>query len=223
MIYFYVLLFAADMEDMLLVHIELLPERHHIVSLDKSRYFSSSTNPLGYPRVWREYKKMTPNTFEWLYLTVTERHNMNRCVSRIWSWMKIFREERPCEEDPGRSYDFMVCVKNSQAELNSHHKRIIIYCVNHKGTNLRKLHNYVIYTNLSNIGPLHRPPHSFSYNDNKTCLESKWWQAQEVGCRPGWEEWSDNSWPLCSQVSNCKMYLSPIVKCIWLQFSNIFV
>ena len=116
MIYFYVLLFAADMEDMLLVHIELLPERHHIVSLDKSRYFSSSTNPLGYPRVWREYKKMTPNTFEWLYLTVTERHNMNRCVSRIWSWMKIFREEQPCEEDPGRSYDFMVCVKNSQAE-----------------------------------------------------------------------------------------------------------
>ena len=85
----------------------------------------------------------------------------------------IEREEQPCEKDPDGSYNFMVCVKNSQAELNSHHKRIIIYCVNHKGTNLRKLHNYVIYTNLSNIGPLHRPPHSFSYNDNKTCLESK--------------------------------------------------
>ena len=42
------------------------------------RYFSASTNPLGFPRVWKEYKKLTKNTFEWLYLTVTERHNMNR-------------------------------------------------------------------------------------------------------------------------------------------------
>ena len=156
--------------------------------MNVSRYFSSSTNPLGYPRVWREYKKLTGDTFEWLYLTVTERHNMNRwrwhsssslqwfwhfistlylCVSwmikirpgllsyyqndltfvrdRIpdvrynqserggayklweftilwWNWndhlwqMKIFREERPCEEDPDGDYDFMVCVKNSQAE-----------------------------------------------------------------------------------------------------------
>ena len=28
----------------------------------------------------------------------------------------IKREERPCEEDPDGSYDFMVCVKNSQVE-----------------------------------------------------------------------------------------------------------
>ena len=39
-----------------------------------------------------------------------------------WNWndhlwqVKIFREERPCEEDPDGNYDFMVCVKNSQAE-----------------------------------------------------------------------------------------------------------
>ena len=47
------------------------------------RYFSASTNPLGFPRVWKEYKKLTKNTFEWLYLTVTERHNMNRWY--FWS------------------------------------------------------------------------------------------------------------------------------------------
>ena len=47
------------------------------------RYFSSSTNPLGYPRVWLEYKKLAGDTFEWLYLTVTERHNMNRLKTVI--------------------------------------------------------------------------------------------------------------------------------------------
>ena len=49
-----------------------------IFPMNNCRYFSASTNPLGFPRVWKEYKKLTKNTFEWLYLTVTERHNMNR-------------------------------------------------------------------------------------------------------------------------------------------------
>ena len=31
-------------------------------------------------------------------------------------------------------------------------------------------------------------------------------QARKVGCRPGWETWSDESLPICSDMENLKRH-----------------
>ena len=87
------------------------------------------------------------------------------------------REERPCEEDPEGKYDFMACIKNSQVEQRP----------------------------LSLVWTLSGSVIFFSIDctnryKNKRFPGRKLSQAKEIGCRPGWEDWSDKSWPLCTKV-----------------------
>ena len=66
------------------------PHYHHFVS-----------NPLVFPRLWRDYRPDTLlGTFEWLYISVTHHEKMNLA-------------EQPCQE--GEEYSLLQCVKTSQA------------------------------------------------------------------------------------------------------------
>ena len=131
---------------------------------------------------------------------------------------KIVREERPCEEDPEGNYDFMVCVKNSQAEwhpFHSHQKSPfnIVTIKKSRVTGTCDSH-HIMLTILINIVTIKKSRMIVTwqapyYGHHKiinivTIKKSRMivtmWQAREIGCRPGWEDWSDKSWPACTQV-----------------------
>lgn len=66
------------------------PQYHHFVS-----------NPLVFPRLWRDYRTKTLlGSFEWLYISVTQHEKINR-------------PDQPCEER--EEYSLLTCVKRSQA------------------------------------------------------------------------------------------------------------
>ena len=81
---------------------QLNPELSYKVIIHDPKYYLMASNPLVFPRIWREYKAqdIEPNKFEWLYISETDHKLLNR-------------PEQPCEENP--SYDYITCVKNSQA------------------------------------------------------------------------------------------------------------
>ena len=111
---------------------QLDPDLSYKVIIHDPKYFLMASNPLVFPRIWREYKAqdINPNKFEWLYISETEHRLLNR-------------PDQPCEEDI-TDYDFIACVKTSQ--------------------------------------------------------------AKEVGCRPGWENWSNSSLPICSKMEELNLH-----------------
>ena len=111
---------------------QLDPELSYKVILHDPKYLLMASNPLVFPRIWREYKSrdLKPNKFEWLYISLTEHRLLNR-------------PDQPCEEDIP-DYDFMECVKTSQ--------------------------------------------------------------ARDVGCRPGWDNWSDTTHPICTTMEQLRMH-----------------
>ena len=111
---------------------QLDPNLGYRIFLHDPLYFAMATNPLVFPRIWKDYKAedLAPNLMEWIYISVTEHRLLNQ-------------PDQPCEEDaPG--YDFMKCVKNSH--------------------------------------------------------------AMEVGCRPSWDTWSEQTIPLCTTMEELRMH-----------------
>ena len=111
---------------------QLDPDLSYKVIIHDPKYFLMASNPLVFPRIWREYKAqdLEPNKFDWLYISLTEHRLLNR-------------PDQPCEEDIP-DYDFFACVKTSQ--------------------------------------------------------------AREVGCRPGWESWSDTTLPICTTMAELSLH-----------------
>ena len=77
---------------------------YRIIIHDPKFYHILARNGI-FPRIWLEYKageNMRPGYYEIYEITVTEHHLLNR-------------PEQPCEE--GEDYDFLECVKTSQARM----------------------------------------------------------------------------------------------------------
>ena len=85
----------------------LYPGLNYRVFVHDPRYYMIGFNPLTTPRILLELNSgqnnMKPGHFEWFMFSVTE-HNL------------INRPEQPChEEEEGELYDYLKCVKTSQA------------------------------------------------------------------------------------------------------------
>lgn len=110
------------------IFFRLDPNLSYKVIIHDPRFFLMTSNPLVFPRIWKEYKKnsLKANKFSWLYISLTEHRLLNR-------------PEKQCQ-DTSDGYDFISCVETSQ--------------------------------------------------------------ARQVGCRPGWESWSDREYPVCSSMED---------------------
>ena len=93
----------ADMiNDGLLFFLE--PTINYRIIFHDPKFYHMVSNTFTFPRIWLEYKvdlNMKSDYFDWYYISVTEHHLLNR-------------PEQPCEEK--EDYDFLKCVKTSQAE-----------------------------------------------------------------------------------------------------------
>ena len=79
------------------------PDLNYRILIHDQKYYHVLQKSL-FPRIWMDYnrKNMEAGTFNYLEITVTEHHLLNR-------------PEQPCEE--AEDYDFLQCVKTSQARM----------------------------------------------------------------------------------------------------------
>ena len=82
------------------------PGLNYRVIFHDPKFYHIVSNTLTFPRIWLEYKagqNMKAGEYEGRFITVTEHHLLNR-------------PEQPCEEEE-EDYDFLECVKTSQARM----------------------------------------------------------------------------------------------------------
>ena len=87
--------------DAIFFHLD--PQLSYRIFLHDPHYYVMASNPLVFPRIWKDYKKedLDPDKMQWLYISLTEHRLLNR-------------PDQPCEEDIP-DYDFMKCIKTSQS------------------------------------------------------------------------------------------------------------
>ena len=66
---------------------QLDPSLSYKVIIHDPKYFLMASNPLVFPRIWREYKAqdLQPQKYEWVYIALTEHRLLNR-------------PDQPCED-----------------------------------------------------------------------------------------------------------------------------
>ena len=80
------------------------PKIAYKVFIHDPQFYHVLPNTLAFPRILLNYKAdQKPGYFNYYYITVTQHHLLNR-------------PEQPCEEEEKEDYDFLKCVKTSQAK-----------------------------------------------------------------------------------------------------------
>ena len=90
----------ADLARDLLMFV-LDPSLDYGVFIHDPNYFTISSNPLAFPRILKQLNDLKEQSYELLYISLTEHHLLNR-------------DDQPCE-DSVPDYNFMKCIKTSQA------------------------------------------------------------------------------------------------------------
>ena len=83
------------------------PSLSYRIIIHDPKFYHLVTNTIAFPRIWLEYKfgddpRLQPGHYQHCGILLTQHHLLNR-------------PEQPCEEE--EDYDFLKCVKTSQARL----------------------------------------------------------------------------------------------------------